>query len=127
MLHKNLLWGSLCFLVIFTGIFFYNKYLHTINEGYCAGLLQKISREGKIIKTYEGEMIINSIKGNPNIESAAEKFYFSVTSKNMVDQLDTIQGQMVIVHYQKKNGAIFWRGDSPYLVDSLKYQPKLGQ
>jgi hypothetical protein len=27
---------------------------------------------------------------------------------------------MVIVHYRQKNGTLFWRGDSPYLVDSVK-------
>jgi len=27
---------------------------------------------------------------------------------------------MVIVHYKQKNGRLFWNGDSPYLVDSVK-------
>ena len=35
-------------------------------------------------------------------------------------QFDTLQGQPVIVHYKQKNAPLFWRGDSPYLVDSVK-------
>jgi hypothetical protein len=120
-LLKNVFWGALSFLIIFTGIFIYRKYIDTIDEGYRAGLLQRISCNGTVIKTYEGEMITNSIMENPSIEIAAEKFYFSVPSKNMADQLKSIQGQMVIVHYQKKNGVLFWRGGSPYLVDGVKH------
>ncbi|PKK94484.1 MAG: hypothetical protein CVV60_06170, partial [Tenericutes bacterium HGW-Tenericutes-5] len=45
------------FIVIFgvaLGIFFYWKYFYTYSTGYRAGLLQKFSRKGNIIKTYEG-------------------------------------------------------------------------
>jgi hypothetical protein len=37
----------------------------------------------------------------------------------LVRQFDTLQGDMVIVHYRQKNGIVFWRGDTPYLVDSV--------
>jgi hypothetical protein len=120
-LLKKVLWSTLSFLVIFTGMFFYKKYLATIDEGYRAGLLQSISAKGSIIKTYEGEMIINSLMENPKIENPLEKFRFSVSSKSMAAQLGTIQGQMVTLHYRKMNGAIFWRGNSPYLVDGVKH------
>jgi hypothetical protein len=119
-LLKKMVWSSLGILVFFSGILFYRKYLATIDEGYRAGLLKSISYKGSVIKTYEGEMIINSLMENPKIENPSEIFCFSVSSKSMADQLGTIQGQMVIVHYRKRNGAIFWRGDSPYLVDGVK-------
>ena len=65
-------------------------------------------------------MILGSVSGNMNVAVAPEKFFFSVTRKDLSAQLDTIQGQMVIVHYLQKNGALSWRGDSEYLVDSVK-------
>jgi len=102
------------------GIFFYWKYFYTYSTGYRAGLLQKFSHKGNIIKTYEGEMILSSITSNANVALASEKFYFSVISAPLANQLDTIQGQMVIVHYKEKNGTLFWHGDSQYLVDSVK-------
>lgn len=98
----------------------YWKYSFTYSEGYRAGLLQKFSYKGTIFKTYEGEMILSSVSSNTNVAIASEKFYFSVTNSNLAQQLDTIQGQKVIVHYVQKNGALMWRGESEYLVDSVK-------
>jgi hypothetical protein len=106
--------------VIISGIFIYWKYFYTYSSGYRAGLLQKFSHKGNIVKTYEGEMILSSVSGNMNVVIASEKFFFSVTNETLARQLDTIQGQMVIVHYRQKNGVLFWHGDSAYLVDSVK-------
>jgi len=98
----------------------YVKYFYTYSEGYRAGLLQKFSHKGAIFKTYEGEIIMSSVSSNRDVALASEKFLFSVTNKSLVRQFDTLQGQPVIVHYRQKNAPVFWRGDSPYLVDSIK-------
>jgi hypothetical protein len=98
----------------------YVKYFYTYSEGYRAGLLQKFSHKGAIFKTYEGEIILSSVSSNRDITLASEKFLFSVINKSIVRQFDTLQGQSVIVHYRQKNAPAFWRGDSPYLVDSIK-------
>jgi hypothetical protein len=109
------------FLVIFiVSIFIYWKYFYTYSEGYRAGLLQKFSSKGTIFKTYEGEMILSSVSSNRDVALASEKFLFSLADKSLTRQFDTLQGDMVIVHYKQKNGTIFWRGDSQYLVDSVK-------
>jgi hypothetical protein len=117
---KKVVYLFLILIVIFTGIFIYWKYFFTYSDGYRAGLLQKFSHKGNIFKTYEGEMILSSVSGNMNVVIASEKFYFSVSDRNLALKLDTIQGQMVIVHYKQKNAALFWHGDSKYLVDSVK-------
>ena len=65
-------------------------------------------------------MILSSVTGNQNVAIASEKFLFSVTSESLANQLDTIQGQMVIVHYEQKHGVLFWKGESEYIVDSVK-------
>jgi hypothetical protein len=106
--------------LIILSIFIYWKYFYTYSSGYRAGLLQKFSHKGNIIKTYEGEMVLSSVTSNSNVAIASEKFYFSVINSVLARQLDTIQGQMVIVHYRQKNGVLFWHGDSEYLVDSVK-------
>lgn len=117
---KKVLYWLLAITVIVAGIVIYWKYFYTYSSGYRAGLLQKFSNKGNIVKTYEGEMILSSISANNNLVIASEKFYFSVTRKELARQLDTIQGQMVIVHYRQKNATLFWHGDSQYLVDSVK-------
>jgi hypothetical protein len=101
------------------GTFIYWKYFYTYSEGYRAGLLQKFSNKGTFFKTYEGEMILSSVSSTANVAIASEKFFFSVPRKELSIQFDTLQGRNVIVHYMEKNGAVFWRGDSKYLVDSI--------
>jgi hypothetical protein len=101
-------------------IFVYYQYFYTYSEGYRAGLLQKFSRKGTIFKTHEGELILSSISSNRDVAIASEKFFFSLINKDLVRTFDTLQGQNVIVHYQQKNSPVFFRGDSEYLVDSVR-------
>ena len=110
----------LILIIIFGAGFVYWKYFYTYSQGYRAGLLQKFSSKGALFKTYEGEMILSSVSSNREVALASEKFLFSMINKSLVRQFDTLQGDMVIVHYRQKNGIVFWRGDSPYLVDSVK-------
>jgi hypothetical protein len=110
----------LILIIIIGGIFIFWKYFYTYSEGYRAGLLQKFSSKGALFKTYEGEMILSSVSSNREVALASEKFLFSMINKSLVRQFDTLQGNMVIVHYKQKNGKVFWRGDSEYLVDSVR-------
>jgi hypothetical protein len=107
-------------LVIFLCGFVYWKYFYIYSEGYRAGLLQKFSNKGTFIKTYEGEMILSSVASTKDVALASEKFQFTLINKTLVRQFDTLQGMNVIVHYKQMNGTVFWRGDSKYLVDSVK-------
>jgi hypothetical protein len=116
---KVLKWAFFLIVIVFA-IFIYWKYFYTYSEGYRAGLLQKFSSKGMLFKTYEGEMILSSVSSTNNVALASEKFLFTMTNKNLVRQFDTLQGNMVIVHYKQKNGRLPWQGDTPYLVDSVK-------
>ena len=106
-------------LIIFLAGFIYMKYFYTYSEGYRAGLLQKFSHKGTIFKTYEGEMILSSVTSTRDIAIASEKFQFTLINKDLIRSFDTLQGSNIIVHYKQKSGAVFWRGDSKYLVDSV--------
>ena len=121
-MKKFLIWFSII-LIITLGAFIFWKYFYTYSEGYRAGLLQKFSKRGNIFKTYEGEMILSSVESSRNIALASEKFYFSVVDKNIANKIIGMEGKMVSVHYQEKNGKLFWRGDTKYIVDSIKLSP----
>lgn len=116
---------SIIFLVILLvlGGYFYWKYYFTYSSGNRYGLLQKFSHKGNIFKTYEGELILSSVRSNANTPLASEKFFFSVTEKRVADQLMNLQGRNVTVHYKEKNGSIAWRGESRYIVDSVRVEP----
>lgn len=116
---KVLKW--IAFLVFMTILIFaYFQYFYTYSEGYRAGLLQKFSHKGTIFKTYEGEMILSSISSTRDVTLASEKFFFTLVNRDLIRSFDTLQGQHVIVHYRQKNSPLFFRGDSEYLVDSVK-------
>jgi len=117
---KKIFRWTITLLIVFLAAFIYWKYFHTYSEGYRAGLLQKFSNKGTFFKTYEGEMILSSVASTRDIAIASEKFQFTLINKDLVRQFDTLQGENVIVHYRQMNSAVFWRGDSKYLVDSVK-------
>jgi hypothetical protein len=102
--------------------FVYWKYFFTYSSGYRSGLLQKFSHKGTMFKTYEGEMILSSIRSNNNVALASEKFLFSVSDKEIAKKMELMQGRMVTVHYLNKNGTLPWRGDTPFIVDSVKLE-----
>lgn len=102
----------------------YWKYFFTYSEGNRTGLLQKFSYKGTVFKTYEGELILSSIRSQNNVAIASEKFFFSVKDKETAVKLENLQGHFITVHYKMKNGALPWRGDSRYLVDSVRLEPQ---
>jgi len=113
-------------IVLVLGSFIYWKYSFTYSEGYRAGLLQKFSLKGNVFKTYEGEMILSSVQSNSNVAIASEKFFFSVTDKNVALQLEKAQGESIVVHYREKNGTLPWKGENTYFVDSVRVNTEPG-
>ena len=104
-------------------LFIWWNYYFTYSEGNRYGLLQKFSHRGNMFKTYEGELILSSVRGNQNVPIASEKFFFSVTDENIAKKLNELQGQNITVHYKEKKSTAFWRGDSRYIVDSVRAEP----
>jgi hypothetical protein len=107
-------------IIIVLAMFVYWKYFFTYSEGYRAGLLQKFSKKGFVFKTYEGEMILSSVRSNRDIAIASEKFFFSVKVEDVAQKLNQLQGEYIVVHYREKNGILPWVGETRYLVDSVK-------
>lgn len=109
----------LLLIILFVAGFIYWNYYFVYSDGSRAGLLQKISRKGTMFKTFEGEMILSSVQSNNNVPLASEKFFFSVNNKQVADQLSGLQGEFIVVYYRELNGALPWRGESAYIVDSV--------
>jgi len=120
---KKFLYWSLAILLIALAIFIFWKYSFTYSEGNRSGLLQKFSYKGTIFKTYEGELILSSVKSNQDVSLASEKFHFSVPEKTVAEKLLKLEGTMVVLHYKEKNGVLPWRGETVYLVDSVTTHP----
>lgn len=111
-------WFTLILLVVL-GFLFWWKYFYTYSDGYRSGLMQKLSHKGNMFKTYEGELVMSSVSSTNNVALASEKFYFSVPSDSIAKLLQNYEGKQVKVHYEQKNGKLFWRGESSYQVDEV--------
>lgn len=119
---SRVIWIILTIIMLIGGGIIYWKYFFTYSTGNRYGLLQKFSNKGNLFKTYEGELILSSVRSNNNVSLASEKFFFSVTNDRVADQLMNLQGKSITVHYKEKKGALSWRGDSPYIVDSVRVE-----
>jgi len=109
-------------IAIFAGWFWW-KFYFTYSDGERSGLLQKFSRRGNIFKTYEGELVLNSLTANGSVSPySTEKFYFSVADDSLgqVMQAHSYEGKRVVIHYNQKNGTLPWRGDTEFIVDSVR-------
>ncbi len=109
--------------VLILAVFIFWKYFYTYSEGNRTGMLQKFSYKGNVFKTYEGELVLNSIIMNSTTAMASEKFYFTVIDEVLGKKMLELEGQKVVLMYQQKNGTLPWRGDSQYIVDSIKVLP----
>ena len=125
-MKKFLLILIISIIVLFAGWFWW-KFYFTYSEGERSGLLQKFSRKGNIFKTYEGELVLNSLTANGTIAPySTEKFYFSVSNDSLGQRItdDAYEGKRVVIHYNQKNGSLPWRGDTEYIVDSVRLLDK---
>ena len=122
-MKKFLYWG-IAIVVVLLAIFIFWKYSFTYSEGNRAGLLQKFSYKGVMFKTYEGELIMSSVKSTQDVSLASEKFFFSVPDKALAEKLMKLEGTMVVLHYKEKNGVLPWRGETVYLVDDVTVTPR---
>ncbi|MGI8952654.1 MAG: hypothetical protein ACR2FN_13850 [Chitinophagaceae bacterium] len=116
---KKIINVSILIIVIIFAGWFYWKYYYTYSDGNRSGLLQKFSHRGNFFKTYEGELVLNSLITNGTGPISAEKFYFSVVDDSLGKTMSNYEGRRVIIHYQQKNGTLPWRGDTEYIVDSV--------
>ena len=89
-------------------------YVATYSEGFRAGELIKISHKGVFFKTYEGEMS-QGISG-------AQIFSFSVmdSNKEVIADLEEMQGQYVKVTFIERYRTFPWWGDSKYFVTKVE-------
>ncbi len=73
-----------------------------------------------MFKTYEGELVLSGFTVNGNMPMSTEKFYFSVDNDVIGERMKQFEGKKVVVMYKQKKGTLPWRGDSPYIVDSVR-------
>lgn len=117
---KKYLYILLTIFVLVVAAYVYWSFFFTYSDGTRTGLLQKFSRKGTIFKTYEGELILSSVRSTNNVALASDRFIFSVSDKDVAKQIEQLQGENVDLHYKEKKNTLPWRGETVFIVTSAK-------
>ncbi|MCR6721952.1 MAG: hypothetical protein NVV59_17065 [Chitinophagaceae bacterium] len=99
--------------------FIYWKYYYVFGTGVKSGYLNFAVHKGQIFKTYEGKLIQEGIRSRTVGSIESNEFEFSIASKEVYEVLSRNSGKIFDLHYKEYNGAIPWRGNTRYVVDSI--------
>lgn len=118
-MKKGILITILALIVIFGGLFYW-KYYFVFGEGVKSGYLNFAVRKGQVFKTYEGKLIQEGLaRSRSGTGVQSNEFEFSIENKEIYDSLSVNAGKIFDLHYKEYNGALPWRGNTKYIVDSI--------
>lgn len=98
-------------LIIFSTVYYFYR-TYTISEGTRTGILFKISKKGKVFKTYEGQLQL----AGATIMNKESTFEFSAENEAVYMSMQEHEGKNIRLHYKEKVNAFPWQGDTDYLV-----------
>ncbi len=115
---KILLFGlaALLLLVALCAAYLWLVLHWSYSDGERAGYVQKLSRKGWLCKTWEGELAMVNLPGQP-----AEVFPFSVRDDAVAEQINKLVGKRVALHYDQHIGipsSCF--GETSYFVNNVR-------
>ncbi len=95
-------------------LYFVAVYYLTFSEGFRAGEIVKISHKGIIFKTWEGKLsqgISEELQFNFSVEE---------NEKEVIENLQNLQGKRVKLTYKERFGTFPWMGDTKYYVTKVE-------
>lgn len=110
---------SLIILVILIILIWWRFYFPFGDDSVKDGYLNKIEHKGYIFKTWEGTLIQSGLKSTGPGSMQSPTFEFSVKNDQIARQLQLNSGKYFVLHYKEYFGAIPWRGNTKYIVDSV--------
>ena len=105
-------------IVIGAGLFYWRFYW-VFGEGVKSGELNFVVKKGYVFKTYEGKLIQSGFRGGMAGSIQSYEFEFSVENEQIATMLMENSGKQFDLHYKEYVGAIPWRGNTKYIVDSI--------
>ena len=99
--------------------FVYFKFFFVFGEGVKTGHLNYAVKKGNVFKTYEGKLIQEGYRSKVAGTIQSYEFEFSVKSKRIYEILSANSGKSFDLHYKEYHGAVPWRGNTKYIVDSI--------
>ena len=100
-------------------VIIYFKYFFVFGDGVKSGHLNYAVKKGNVFKTYEGKLIQVGFKSPAAGAIQSYEFEFSIKTKKVYDVLAANSGKRFDLHYKEYHGAVPWRGNTKYVVDSI--------
>lgn len=100
-------------------VFVYFKYFFVFGDGVKSGHLNFAVRKGNVFKTFEGKLIQEGYRSKTAGTIQSYEFEFSIKTKAIYDILSANSGKRFDLHYKEYHGALPWRGNTKYIVDSI--------
>ena len=105
--------------VVALAAFCYFRFYFVFGEGVRNGELNYVVYKGLVFKTYEGKLIQTGIKSQSAGTIQSNTFEFSVTDKELAEELMNSSGKIMELHYKEYFGRLPWRGHTKYVVDNI--------
>ena len=108
-------------MVLFLGWWMWQHYFHPYRLSQEKGWIMKVSNEGTVFKTVEGEMISEGYIED-TIAALHSDFLFSIPSDSLAREAMRWagNGKRVILSYEEYKGTVMWRGNSRHVVTNIE-------
>jgi hypothetical protein len=116
-IKRCLKWLSIILMPIILFVVYTFLTLHWVySAGERVGFVQKVSQQGFVCKTYEGELVLVNVPG-----TQAEKFFFTAKNEAVYQKINARNGQRVrLLYKQHKWIPTSCFGDTEYFVYDVK-------
>lgn len=118
---KMLLMLIIAAMALFLGWWVWQYYFHPYRASQEKGWIMKVSNEGTVFKTVEGEMISEGYIED-TIAALHSDFQFSIPSDSLAREAMRWagNGKRVILSYEEYKGTVMWRGNSRHVVTNIE-------
>jgi hypothetical protein len=110
--------------IIIGAVIFSFLYWGVYDEGVRAGTVLRISKKGMLLKTYEGQLNLETFGALKGANPIMESFDFSVEKgdETTIKDLEAValSGERVNLYYIKRYKIFPWRGDTKYFVKRVE-------
>jgi uncharacterized protein YwgA len=114
---------AIIFLLVASVFSFY--YWGTYSTGVRAGIVMKLSKKGRILKTYEGQLNMQVFGANKSADNQfSQTWEFSVekSDEDVIKEIEMValSGERVNLHYIERYSSFPWRGETKYFVQRVE-------
>ena len=108
-------------MAFFLGWWMWQHYFHPYRQSQEKGWIMKVSNEGTLFKTFEGEMISEGYVEDTLVAMHSD-FTFSIPSDTLARYAMrwAQDGGRVVLTYNEYKGKVLWRGNSKHVVTKIE-------